>query len=152
MLKSLHVENLTVFTNADFTFGKNLNVIIGENGTGKSHVLKAAYTPIAVSAARPQEGGGRLNFTKATLQLVLAQKLQAVFRPDGLWRLVHRKAGRGKCVLNYEFDRSTLNLKFSFSTVARTEVSVQNLPTRLIEPRQQNLWVNSLGSGSFPKL
>lgn len=44
MLKSLHVENLTVFTNADFTFGKNLNVIIGENGTGKSHVLKANGT------------------------------------------------------------------------------------------------------------
>jgi len=63
----------------------------------------------------------------------LARKLQAVFRPDGLWRLVRRKVGRGKCILSYEFDRSDLDLKFSFSTVARNEVSVQTLPTARME-------------------
>jgi len=50
MLKSLHIENFTVFPKADFIFGKNLNVIIGENGAGKSHLLKLAYAPIALSA------------------------------------------------------------------------------------------------------
>ena len=57
MLKSLHLENFTVFPDAKFTFGKNLNVIVGENGAGKSHVLKAAYAAIAVSAAREQDSG-----------------------------------------------------------------------------------------------
>jgi len=52
MLRSLHFENFTVFPKANFTFGKNLNVIIGENGTGKIQVLKTAYSAIAVSAAR----------------------------------------------------------------------------------------------------
>jgi recombinational DNA repair ATPase RecF len=55
ILKSLHLENFTVFPEATFTFGKNLNVIIGKNGTGKTHVLKAAYTAIAVSAARSKD-------------------------------------------------------------------------------------------------
>ncbi len=135
MLRSLHIENLTVFPKAELTFGKNLNVFIGENGSGKSHVLKVVYTPLALSAERPEEGGGKLNFDRATLQLGLAHKLQAVFRPDGLGRLVRRKVGRGKCVLKYEFDLSRLNLEFSFSTVARTEVSVQTLPSARVEKR-----------------
>jgi energy-coupling factor transporter ATP-binding protein EcfA2 len=133
MLKSLHIENLTVFPEADLTFGKSLNVFIGENGSGKSHILKAAYTPLALSAERPEEGGGRLNLTRERLQPALADKLQAVFRPDGLWRLVRRRVGRGKCVLSYGFDVSSLDLKFSFSTVARAEVSVQTLPAKRVE-------------------
>ena len=52
MLKSLHLKNFTVFSDSRFTFGKNLNVIVGENGAGKSHILKAAYAAIAVSAVR----------------------------------------------------------------------------------------------------
>ncbi len=133
MLKSLDLENFTVFPKAELRFGKNLNVIIGENGSGKSHILKVAYSPIAVSAERPEEGGGTFNFTKATLQPALARKLQAVFRPDGLGRLVRRKVGRGKCILSYDFDKSNLDMKFSFSTVARNDVSVQTLPAARVE-------------------
>jgi predicted ATP-dependent endonuclease of OLD family len=60
MLKSLHIENLTVFPKADFTFGKNLNVIIGENGSGKSHLLKVAYSAIAVSAKGARDAGSEV--------------------------------------------------------------------------------------------
>jgi len=43
MLKRLHLQNFTVFADADFEFGPGLNVIVGTNGTGKSHVLKVGY-------------------------------------------------------------------------------------------------------------
>ena len=43
MLKRLHLRNFTAFEEADFEFGPGLNVIVGANGTGKSHVLKAGY-------------------------------------------------------------------------------------------------------------
>ncbi|WP_375419382.1 ATP/GTP-binding protein [uncultured Hymenobacter sp.] len=43
MLKRLHIKNFTVFADADFEFGPGLNVIVGTNGTGKSHVLKLGY-------------------------------------------------------------------------------------------------------------
>ncbi len=59
MLKSLHLENFTVFPDVDLTFGKNLNIIVGENGSGKTHILKAAYAAIAVSAARAKDRGDR---------------------------------------------------------------------------------------------
>lgn len=43
MLKRLHLKNFTVFADADFEFSPGLNVLVGTNGTGKSHVLKVGY-------------------------------------------------------------------------------------------------------------
>jgi energy-coupling factor transporter ATP-binding protein EcfA2 len=43
MLKRLHLRNFTVFADAEFEFGEGLNVLVGANGTGKTHVLKAGY-------------------------------------------------------------------------------------------------------------
>ena len=132
MLKSLQIENFTVFPKADLEFGKDLNIVIGENGSGKSHILQAAYAPIAVSAERPPNDGAILP-NKATLQPLLARKLQAVFRPDGLWRLVRRHLGRSKCSLAYHFDDSRLDLAFTFSTVARSQVTIETTPSARAE-------------------
>lgn len=49
MLKSLHIKNFTVFSEETLQFGKNVNVIVGENGTGKTHLLKAIYAGLAQS-------------------------------------------------------------------------------------------------------
>jgi len=43
MLKSLHIKQFTVFKDAQFKFSPGLNVIVGDNGTGKTHVLKLGY-------------------------------------------------------------------------------------------------------------
>lgn len=43
MLKTLKLENFTVFPKAELEFSPGLNVIVGENGTGKSHLLKLGY-------------------------------------------------------------------------------------------------------------
>src|SRR5437867_2310880 len=50
MLQSLDIRNLTVFVEANLRFSPQLNVIIGENGSGKSHLLKVAYAMLAASA------------------------------------------------------------------------------------------------------
>ena len=44
MLYTLNAKNFTLFSDASFEFSPGLNVIIGENGTGKSLILKLAYT------------------------------------------------------------------------------------------------------------
>jgi len=41
--QSLHLENFTVFSDCAFNFVPGVNVFVGENGTGKTHVLKALY-------------------------------------------------------------------------------------------------------------
>jgi recombinational DNA repair ATPase RecF len=43
MIERLELRNLTVFTGLTMELSPKINVIIGENGTGKTHLLKAAY-------------------------------------------------------------------------------------------------------------
>lgn len=132
MLKSLHLKNFTVFPDARFTLGRDLNVFIGENGSGKSHVLKAAYSAIAVSAAGAKDAATNIP-SKSQLQTALADKLRAVFRPDALGRLVRRQQERSKCRLNYAFDIAKLDLDFGFSTLSKTEVEIEILPSARVE-------------------
>ena len=42
-IKKIVLENFTVFTNIELNFCDGVNVIIGENGTGKTHLLKLLY-------------------------------------------------------------------------------------------------------------
>lgn len=133
MLKSLHIENLTVFPKADLEFGKNLNVIIGENGTGKSHLLKAAYAAIAVSAKGAKDAASGQP-TKGFLGTSIADKLRNVFKPDELGRLARRRPrGHSTCKIGYEFLPAELNLAFHFSTSAKSEVNIDRLPEGWVE-------------------
>jgi len=130
MLKSLHIENLTVFPKADFTFGKNLNVIIGENGSGKSHILKAAYAAIAVGVQRAASAPTD-SPNKASLETSLADKMRTVFRPDGIGRLARRRLGGGHntCIIAYAFENKKLDLSLQFSTVATSNVKITKTPS-----------------------
>lgn len=44
ILKKLKLENYTVFADQQIEFSPGVNVLIGENGTGKTHLLKALYS------------------------------------------------------------------------------------------------------------
>ena len=67
MLKLMKINNLTVFANADLEFSAGLNVIVGENGAGKSHLLKMAYSVLAVSAEEGRKPNNSVP-TKSILQ------------------------------------------------------------------------------------
>jgi AAA15 family ATPase/GTPase len=43
MINKLSLKKFTVFHDFEIEFAKGVNVIVGENGTGKSHLLKAGY-------------------------------------------------------------------------------------------------------------
>ena len=46
MIQHLELEQFTVFQHVRFEFGKHINVFHGENGTGKTHVLKVLYSEL----------------------------------------------------------------------------------------------------------
>lgn len=132
MLKRILIKNLTVFTDADLVLGKNLNVIVGENATGKTHLLKMAYCVLAAS----WEEGRKPNPpapTKTWLQSRLADKLVNVFRPETLGRLARRKQGRERCDIQIEFFQPALNIAFAFSTNSKSEVSIGTLPEKWLD-------------------
>ena len=41
--QSLHLQNFTVFKDTKFDFVPGVNALVGENGTGKTHLMKALY-------------------------------------------------------------------------------------------------------------
>ncbi|MDO4697317.1 MAG: AAA family ATPase [Pasteurellaceae bacterium] len=129
MLNRIKLKNFTVFNDVDLKLSRNLNIIIGENGMGKSHLLKIAYSIIA-SNSKPN-GNTEQSNTKTQLQKIYADKLINVFRPESLGRLVRRKQGRERCEIQLTFDDSDYNCQFSFSTSSKSEVQIEDTPKKM---------------------
>lgn len=132
MLESMNLKAFTTFPRAEIRFGEGLNVFLGENGTGKTHLLKLAYAALMVSAdsQRAFKGGSP---TRSFLAKSTAEKLVGVFRPDSLGRLTKRKQGRERCEVRVQFKPAAANLSFSFASPSKTEVSVDRLPKSTID-------------------
>lgn len=130
MLEKLSLENFGIFRNADVEFGKGINVIIGSNGTGKSQLLKLAYTTAKWSqemAAREKKNGFRPD--KLTLQKELASKLTGVFLCDTVGRLSSREQGTQRTQVKVGFSRPyKSNFEFSFSTRSTTDTQIDASP------------------------
>jgi len=128
MLKSLRLKNFTVFPDAQLDFGKNLNIIVGTNGSGKTHVLKAAYSVQRVMFWGLHTGSKP---TKQYLQSAMAEMLTGVFRPDGLGRLVRRQAGkvgRNRGEVKCCFVGGKSDIEFSFHTGSKNAVMIEAAP------------------------
>lgn len=84
MTKISHVklENFTAFAKLDLALSPDVNVIIGANGTGKTHLLKVLYAATAITTGEDQERG-------------FARKLLGVFNPyqARMTRLIRRQQG-----------------------------------------------------------
>ena len=128
MIEELHLQNLTAFSDANLKFADGLNVIIGENGTGKTHILKSAYSALWV-CVRAARDNSEEKPTKTHLQKAVADKLVGVFRPDGLGRLARRQPGPSRCELRCAFAAGN-ELKCSFDTTSKKEVAIETLPSK----------------------
>ncbi len=123
-LQAIHLRRFSVFADAELELSPGVNVLIGENATGKSHLLKLLY-----SILRAREKTSDRSAGPTGLQVALAQKLVAVFKPDGggLGRLVTRGIGRGSSSVFLRADSGEQRL--NLSTLGNLRVDVSSLPT-----------------------
>jgi predicted ATPase len=126
MLKSAKFQSFTTVPNSDWTFASGLNVIVGENGLGKSHVLKAIYALLRTQTSRV---AGDVELSKSALEKAYAEKLTSVLRPESLGRLVKRKQGRDRCEIRLSMSKSTQSCAIGFATNAKSQVDVIQAPT-----------------------
>lgn len=133
MIKSLGIRNFTVFDEARLDFGKRLNVFVGENGSGKTHLLKLAYAVLATSWEEGRQPGAPALPTKGLLQTRLAEKLVGVFRPERLGRLARRRQGRERCDVDLAFENPAGDVSFSFATQSKSDVTVEKLPRTWVD-------------------
>ena len=130
MIKTLAITNLTVFARATLRLSPSLNVIVGENGAGKTHLLKLAYAIVSANSEDKRRLGSP---TKSWLQVRLAEKLINIFRPESLGRLARRRRGRERCDISVRFRDSALNMEFSFATNSKSEVAISEMPADWID-------------------
>lgn len=122
MLKTARMQKFAALPDTEVHFSPGLNVVIGENGLGKTQLLKLLYATLKVNAdAR--------DLTKTSLQKAYADKLIGVFRPDTLGRLVKRKQGKDRCEIALTMADPRQSCAFSFATGASVAVQVDELPT-----------------------
>lgn len=77
MIDRLELKNFTSFGDLNIDFSSKINVIIGENGTGKTHLLKAAYglcVGASLFKSKPDLG-------KTGLEAALTEKFLRLFMP-----------------------------------------------------------------------
>lgn len=101
-------ERFTAFEKLDFSASPGINVLVGANGTGKTHLMKVAYAACDVSKTKTAIG----------------EKLIRIFMPSGqaVGRLVKRHKASSRCTI--EVYRAGHKLKVSFSNHGKVADSV----------------------------
>ncbi|MBD3589519.1 ATP-binding protein [Bacteroides sp. GM023] len=86
MIEHLYLNNFTCFDDSVFDFCKGINVLIGRNGTGKTHILKCLAASMKANALFNQS----TSKTKDKFGDLLSEKLIGYFKPDTLGHLVNK--------------------------------------------------------------
>ena len=100
MIDRLELKNFTAFDKLDIDFSPKINVIIGENGTGKTHLLKAAYSLCAGATLFKNKP----DTSEDELEAALTAKLLRLFMPlDDKLGKMHRQGSTEKAYLSATF-------------------------------------------------
>lgn len=111
-ITKIDMDNFTVFEKMPITFEKGINVLMGENGMGKTHIMKVLYAACQASKH----------------DVSFSQKTVMVFRPDhsSIGRLVNRKKNDNNTArVMVSSDTSRIGMKFSTKT-KKWEADVSN--------------------------
>ncbi|HXG29075.1 MAG TPA: AAA family ATPase [Nevskiales bacterium] len=122
MITTLEVQKFTTLPNAAWSFASGLNVVVGENGLGKTHVLKLLYALLKVQADAKE-------LNKGVLERAYADKLTTVFRPESLGRLVKRRQGHGRCEIRLEMRNAAQSMAGAFASNAKSQIEIVKAPT-----------------------
>jgi AAA15 family ATPase/GTPase len=126
MIKHLKLRNFTVFKETDLKFSQGLNVIIGENGTGKTHLLKMCYLLSNAWSNLYKDS----SWSKDRIESYFSERMRQVFKPDKIGSLTTSDSD-GKSSVGFWYcpsgkDSSILDEKdwrFSFSNRSKEKIS-----------------------------
>jgi energy-coupling factor transporter ATP-binding protein EcfA2 len=119
MITNLQLKNFTAFAELDISFSPGINIVIGENGTGKTQLLKAVLA-LSGPAAWSEQADEQL-----------ARKLCRIYQPLSEQVGELRRAGtRGDAVLSATFSSGQeITAKFSgTATVAKITPRIGTAP------------------------
>jgi len=102
MIDKLELKNFTVFDELKINFSPKINVIIGENGSGKTHLLKVAYGLCAGASLFKNKP----DTSKDELKIALTRKLLQLFVPlNGKLGKMHHHGATDQACLSASFSQ-----------------------------------------------
>lgn len=112
MINKLELKNFTAFDELLMDFSPGVNLIIGENGMGKTHILKLLYA-ILSSLKKDKK---------------ISEKLISIFLPkdDRIGRLVRRKKGSSECRVKVIGNHQNY-CSFRFSNHTKKEIPIPSM-------------------------
>lgn len=125
-----HMENFMIFEDATVKWSPNINVIFGENSTGKTTMLKCLYALL-----KPYSRKNAESLTKDQLETAFVEKLTGVFRPDEMkiGRLVSRKQGNGRASVKMELEKGDfISVDFGTRSGRHLEFEMKKAPQRQV--------------------
>jgi AAA15 family ATPase/GTPase len=95
MIDTITLKNFTNFRSNTFNFCKGINVFIGKNGTGKTHILKCL-------AAMMHAYENKANFS-------MEDVLMRYFKPDAVGNLVKKRTNKAQLIISYNNEEILYN-------------------------------------------
>lgn len=109
MIKSLIFSDFTCFHHNNIEFSKGINVLIGKNGTGKTHLMKCLTATLRAN----EEFQHSTAQTRDKYNELISDKLLSYFKPDTLGRLVNKNSKTSSVEIGFF---SGDKIKYSFSS------------------------------------
>ena len=110
----IELKRFTAFEALDFKPSPGINVLVGANGTGKTHLMKVAYAACDVSKT----------------DIGFADKIVRVFMPSGgaIGRLVKRRGESSRCGVHIHREDRRLRASFSNHATVTDSATVKGAP------------------------
>ncbi len=124
-IQTLNMKQFMAFEDAKMDWSDNINIICGENSTGKTTLLKVMYALLKPVSKENQE-----TVTKDAEEKQFVEKLQGVFRPDDMkiGRLVTRIQGSARTEFGIQLDKNrTISVGFGNRQENHADVKTENL-------------------------
>jgi len=124
-VEKMSLKNFMLFEDVEMEWSKNINIICGENSTGKTTLLKAMY-----SVLKPLGKGYQDNVTKELEEKLFVDKFKGVFRPDNMkiGRLVSRRQGSNHADLELVLNKKRkVSIGFGSRHESHADIKMQHI-------------------------
>ncbi len=121
---NLNMKNFTSFKSMNLNFVKGINIISGDNATGKSNILKILYCIIKSLDDIYKTNSSNLGkITKEKTIEIVSNKISKLFMPESIGHLVHQNNSSKHARVELGFE-NVQNVEISFSRKALKRVEM----------------------------
>ena len=124
-INRLCVSNFMAFNDLDIEFSDNINIISGENSTGKTALIKLLYTSLKTCSKAYSSNN---TLSKEELESAMVSKFQGIFMPDNgaIGRLVNRHRGNNSTDVRI-FLSNKDDIRFGFSNKHSKHIDIKHM-------------------------